>query len=174
MQHLSKEATTQPLMGHALEAYRKTQSVGSTSPNSGPLTPLCLNRAFLPVMAATFLSSVWPHKEVLASHFYKQGKLLSLEALNASLELHALLVCACAQKQHFLMSHGTSNTWSRPINTLNTLCSRKHLISALYSSLFGDLSAHSSSSSEVWEWDLDIPLSEANCDSCALLSTKPP
>lgn len=57
---------------------------------------------------------------------------------------------------------------------LETLCSRAHpqwhLISQLYSSLFGEISAFSSSSSLAWEWDLGISLSDTDLESiCSLV-----
>lgn len=131
-QHISTQTKSHPLTGPSLETFRLTAKLSNPTPWISPLTPLWSN--------PEFLSSEWPYRDVLATHFFRSGTLLLLEDLNIKLAPQHIPSWTYMQIKHFLTRRENAYLWKKPLTALETLCIKKtrqrHHISGIYSCLF--------------------------------------
>lgn len=174
--HHSKNIKTHPLIGPTLEIFFNTYKKNNPVPWMSPLTPLRNNPDFVPGLEKNVLTNSWPHGEILVKHFFKNGKLLSRDEINRDSDPPQISQWNYIQIRHYLTSNETTQHWTRPLTTLEDLCTRttpqRHIISFLYNSLFVSNSVFSSSSYQAWEQDLNLNLSEENWEKIFMYAHK--
>lgn len=105
--HLSNMTKSHPLIGSTLEVFWSITQLSNPMSWLSPLTPLHANTDFVPGIEESFLSTIWPHKDVLDSHILRRGYLIYLKALNNELAPYSISQWTYMQIKHFLTRQET-------------------------------------------------------------------
>lgn len=87
-----------------------------------PLTPLHANSDLPPSTNGNFLVQIWPHRDVLATHLFNRGILLTLEDLNTKLFPNCLPQGTYMQMRHFLSMNDSIQHLIKDMSILEELC----------------------------------------------------
>lgn len=123
--HISSDAKLHPLIGPTLDVFHISIKVSNPTPYLSPLTPLRSNTDFPPGTNDNFLSQIWPHRDVLATHLFHRGAFLSLDDLNAKLAPNRIPMWTYMQIRHYLSRPETAHHWMKHSSTLEVLCTKK-------------------------------------------------
>lgn len=162
-----KPCMEHPLIGPTIRNFRTVCRKSGLSPSPGPMTPLILNPDFPPSIAASDPTVTPDPTQARASHFFRNGTLLSQTEMTSALPQLTIPFFKFLQIRHFLGGARTPMIWSRDLAPIEQICAtnrpQRHLISALYSLLLSKVPPTDQFQSS-WNSDLSLDLSDEDWD----------